>query len=136
MRQTRSGGLFDAQSRQERRDERLGLELINKRAGRVEKNTLGEFAMDGVINPLDNLMVKHAKLIGYVALESCHNTVFHFIETVKVRGQARNLVSGDISHYFQNSVEKKPLISGVVSGFFGAVAGAFTFLSIHDLLTI
>ena len=85
---------------------------------------------------MDNLMVKHAKLMGYVALESVHNTVFHFIETVKVRGQARNLVSGDISHYFQNQVEKKPLISGVVSGFFGAAAGAFTFLSIHDILTI
>ena len=77
----------------------MGLELINKRAERVERNTLQEFATGG-INPMDNLMVKHAKLMGYVALESVHNTVFHFIETVKVRGQARNLVSGDISHYF------------------------------------
>lgn len=75
-------------------------------------------------------------MLSYVALESTHNTLFHFIETVKVRGQARNLVSGDISHYFKNKVETKPLISGVVSGFFGAVAGAATFMTVHDFLTL
>lgn len=51
---------------------------------------------------MNNLLVRHAKLLSYVALESTHNTVFHFVETVKVRGQARNLVAGDISHYFKN----------------------------------
>ena len=80
--------------------------------------------------------MRYAKLLSYVALESTHNTLFHFIETVKVRGQARNLVSGDISHYFQNKVETKPLISGVISGFFGAVAGATTFMTVHDFLTL
>ena len=53
--------------------------------------------------------------------------MFHVIETVKVRGQARNLVSGDVSHYFKNQVEKKPLISGIVSGFLGAATGAIAF---------
>ena len=88
------------------------------------------------INPMNSLLVRHAKTFTYVALESLHNTFFHFVETVKVRGQARNIVSGDISHYFQNKVEKKPLISGVVSGFLGAAAGALTFMSIHDYLTL
>ena len=85
---------------------------------------------------MNSFMVRHAKMLTYAALESTHNTLFHFIETVKVRGQARNLVSGDISHYFKNQVEKKPLISGVVSGFFGAATGALTFMTVHDFLTL
>ena len=54
---------------------------------------------------MNSILVRHAKMMMYMALESTHTTLFHFIETVKVRGQARNLVSGDISHYFQNKVE-------------------------------
>ena len=64
-----------------------------------------------------------------------HNTLFHFVETIKVRGQARNLKSGDISLYFANKVEKKPLISGVVSGFFGAGIGGLTFITSYNYLT-
>ena len=85
---------------------------------------------------MNNFFLRNARLFSYVSLESTHNTLFHFVETVKVRGQARNLVSGDISHYFKNQVEKKPLISGVVSGFFGAFAGAMTFMTMHDFLTL
>ena len=33
-------------------------------------------------------------------------------------------------------MEKKPLISGVISGFFGALAGAMTFMTVHDQLTL
>jgi len=44
-------------------------------------------------------------------------------------------VSGDISGYFANEVVKKPLISGVISGFFGAGSGALTFMTFHNLLT-
>ena len=84
------------------------------------------------INPLNSALLRHSKLLCYMALEATHNTLFHFVETVKVRGQARNLVSGDHSHYFKNQVEKKPLISGVVSGFLGALAGAATFMTVHD----
>ena len=45
--------------------------------------------------------------MSYVALECFHNTAFHFIETVKVRGMARNLRSGDVSLYFANQVQTK-----------------------------
>ena len=44
-------------------------------------------------------------------------------------------MSGDISGYFANEVVKKPLISGVISGFFGAGSGALTFMTFHNLLT-
>lgn len=70
-----------------------------------------------------------------MAVESVHATFFHLIETVKVRAQARNVVSGDISHYFKNTVEKKPLISGVISGFLGAFAGSFAFVNSYHFLT-
>lgn len=63
-----------------------------------------------------------------------HNTFFHFIETIKVRGMARNLVE-DVSLYFGNKVQTKPLISGVVSGFMGAAAGSLTFISTYNSLT-
>jgi hypothetical protein len=96
---------------------------------------LRSFVTDG-INPMNSFHLRHAKLMAFVAMESTHNTIFHFIETMKVRSQARNLKSGDTSHYFKNQVEKKPLISGVVSGFLGAATGAFTFMYMHDLLTM
>ena len=38
-----------------------------------------------------------AKIID---VEMFHNTVFHFIETVKVRSMARNITTGDFSLYF------------------------------------
>jgi len=38
------------------------------------------------VNPMNNFLLRHSKAVGYVALESFHNTLFHFIETVKVRG--------------------------------------------------
>lgn len=56
------------------------------------------------LNPINNVFLKHSKVFSYVALEMFHNTMFHFIETLKVRGQARNLKTGDISLYFQNKV--------------------------------
>ena len=95
--------------------------------------------------------------MSYVALECFHNTAFHFIETLKVRGMARNIRSGDVSLYFANTVQTKrkyisfsaklslynlcfiffciALISGVVSGFFGAATGSLSFMIAHNLLT-
>ena len=88
------------------------------------------------LNPMNNIYMRHNRALCYVALEMFHNTMFHFIETVKVRGQARNLVSGDFSGYFANDVVKKPLISGVIAGFFGAGSGALTFMTCHNFLTL
>jgi hypothetical protein len=82
-----------------------------------------------------NFTERNIKILAYMALETTHNTFFHLIETVKVRAQARNVASGDISHYFKNQVEKKPLISGVVSGFCGAAAGSFAFMTTYCHLT-
>jgi hypothetical protein len=39
--------------------------------------------------------------LSYVGIECFHATMFHFIETVKVRGMARNLTA-DVSFYFKN----------------------------------
>jgi hypothetical protein len=55
-----------------------------------------------MINPLNSFIARNTKSIAYISTETLHNTIFHFIETVKVRGQARNLKSGDVSHYFKN----------------------------------
>ena len=84
---------------------------------------------------MNNAWLRHSKALSFVALGMFHETLFHFIETVKVRGQARNIVSGDISGYFKNEVVKKPLISGVISGFFGAGSSALTFMTFHNMLT-
>ena len=94
-------GYLSIQRRQREHDERVGLEQINKRAGKRESLFLQSFATHD-INPMNSFVIRHAKTLAYVALESTHNTIFHFIETVKVRGQARNIASGDISHYFKN----------------------------------
>ena len=110
------------------------MDKINKRASKVEQNYLDSFATNK-INPMNSFQVRQNKLLAFVAVEATHNTLFHFIETVKVRGQARNLATGDYSNYFKNTVEKKPLISGLVSGFFGAVAGSFTFMSVYNAMT-
>ena len=88
------------------------------------------------INPMNSFALRHAKALAFIATESIHNVLFHFIETVKVRGQARNLKGGDVSHYFKNQVEKKPLISGIISGFLGAATGGLAFMTMHNFLTI
>jgi len=82
-----------------RRDQ--GLENINKRAQRQQQSYIDSFATND-LNPLNSLLMRNTKEIAYIALESTHNTFFHFIETVKVRAQARNVVTGDVSHYFKN----------------------------------
>ena len=38
------------------------------------------------INPLNSILLRNSKLLCFMALEATHNTLFHFIETVKVRG--------------------------------------------------
>ena len=58
---------------------------------------------------------------------------------------SRNLKSGDYSLYFANKVQNKrkfyellmllALISGVISGFFGAGMGGLTFMTSYDYLT-
>ena len=53
-------------------------------------------------NPINSVFIRHCKALSYVSLEMVHNTIFHFIETVKVRGMARNLKTGDVSLYFAN----------------------------------
>ena len=37
------------------------------------------------INPLNNVFLRNSKALSYVAIETFHNTAFHFIETIKVR---------------------------------------------------
>ena len=56
------------------------------------------------LNPINNVFLKHSKVFSYVALKIFLNTFFHFIETLKVRQQARILKTGDISLYFQKKV--------------------------------
>jgi hypothetical protein len=60
--------------------------------------------------------------------------MFHFIDTIKVRAQARNL-KHDVGYYFKNNVQKKPVISGIVSGFWGALTSSFTFIWVFNNMT-
>jgi hypothetical protein len=120
--------------RQQQKNEQEGRNQILKRAQKREDHLISQIG-GPTINPLDSFVIRHAKPLGFIAIEVFHNVIFHFVETVKVRGQARNLNSGDVSHYFKNSVEKKPLISGITSGFFGTLIGATAFMSAFDVLT-
>ena len=83
---------------------------------------------------IDGFMLKNIKGVSFVALEAFHHSMFHFIDTVKVRSQARNLTH-DVSYYFKNQVVDKPVISGLVSGFLGGFSGAFTFICVYNTLT-
>ena len=83
------------------------------------------------MNPINNAFVRYSKQFTYISMEMFHNTMFHFIETVKVRSMARNISTGDYSGYFSRNVIQQPLISGVVSGFLGAGIGGLAFISSH-----
>ena len=83
---------------------------------------------------IDGFMFRNIKSITYIALETFHHSMFHFIDTVKIRSQARNLTQ-DVSFYFKNKVVEKPVISGLVSGFLGGFSGAFTFIWVYNNLT-
>lgn len=88
------------------------------------------------MNPFTSFVERHYKMMAFCSIETCHTTFFHFIDTVKVRLQARNAAGEDISHFYKNKVKEAPLISGVVSGFLGAAAGSMTFMFLHDYLTL
>jgi len=61
------------------------LKMIQKRATKLETNHYNSFKTAS-INPMDNFFERHYKSLAFVAVETCHNTFFHFIDTVKVRG--------------------------------------------------
>ena len=48
---------------------------------------------------LNSFTLRHSKSIAFCGIEAFHATLFHVIETVKVRGMARNLTQ-DVSYYF------------------------------------
>lgn len=48
------------------------------------------------ISPFNSFYMRYAKELSFCSLEMFHNTFFHFIETIKVRGMARNLIE-DVS---------------------------------------
>ena len=77
---------------------------IDKRAHKRELEISQSYATSD-ISPFSHssFYVRHAKALSYVSLECFHATMFHFIDTVKVRGMARNLNS-DVSFYFKNQV--------------------------------
>jgi hypothetical protein len=51
---------------------------------------------------MNSFYYQNAKAFGFISVECFHAIFFHFIETVKVRGMARNLKTGDTSLYFKN----------------------------------
>lgn len=63
--------------------------------------------MTSDINPMNSFFLRHIKALSYCSLECFHATFFHIIDTVKVRGMARNLKTGDTSYYFKNNVMYK-----------------------------
>ena len=72
--------------RQDKLDQQ-GLTQIEERAKRHQRSYLDSFATNAV-NPFnqDTYLYRNIKMFAYVATEATHNTLFHFIETVKVRG--------------------------------------------------
>lgn len=56
---------------------------------------------------MNSFYIRNAKSIALCSLECFHATIFHVIDTVKVRGMARNLVSSDVAFYFKNQVMYK-----------------------------
>lgn len=80
------------------------MDLIEKRATRHELALAQTFATND-ISPFNNktFYVRHAKEVAFVSFECLHATFLHFIDTVKVRGMARNMVQ-DVSFYFKNQV--------------------------------
>jgi hypothetical protein len=83
--------------------EQEGLKRIEQRASKSDNDYYRTFSTQKP-DPLNNFVERHFKSLAYISVESTHNIFFHFVDTVKVRAQARNLKSGDISHYFKNKV--------------------------------
>lgn len=90
------------QRRQEKRQLELARKEIDRRASKREQQELQSSATFE-ISPFNSFYIRHAKALTFCSLEMFHNTFFHFIETIKVRGMARNL-KDDVSHYFSNKV--------------------------------
>lgn len=86
---------------------KIALSQIDKRASKRERELNDSFATSD-ISPFSHssFYVRHAKDLSYIGIECFHATMFHFIETVKVRGMARNLFE-DVSYYFKNGVQNK-----------------------------
>ena len=83
---------------------------------------------------MNSLQLRYVREFSVLSIETFQHTFFHVIDTLKVRGMARNMKS-DVSGYFANKVQTKPLISGVISGFLGAFFGSVTFLATYNTLT-
>ncbi len=47
--------------------------------------------------------MRNIKGVAFMTLECFHHTTFHFIDTIKVRYQARNN-NQDVCHFFKNKV--------------------------------
>jgi len=90
------------EARKHERELKIALNSIEKRANRKEQQLSSSFATSD-ISPFSqsSFYVRHAKDLSYVGIECFHATMFHFIDTVKVRGMARNLTA-DVSFYFKN----------------------------------
>lgn len=93
--------------RRQERELREAFEHIDKRAQKRDKQIRESFATSD-ISPFNSnsFYIRHSKALTYCALECFHATFFHFIDTVKVRGMARNLTE-DVSFYFRNQVQYK-----------------------------
>lgn len=94
------------QGKSERRQLELARSLIEKRANRVELKQKQKAATDDISPFTGNLFIRHGKSLTFCSLEMFHATFFHVVETIKVRGMARNL-KDDVSLYFNNKVQTK-----------------------------
>ena len=74
---------------------------IQRRAAKRDQYISQSF-MTSDINPMNSFYIRNAKPLAFISLECFHATVFHIIDTVKVRGMARNLAGSDVSFYFKN----------------------------------
>jgi hypothetical protein len=55
---------------------------------------------------MDSFVMKNVKQISLGSVEFLNNTLFHFLDTIKVRIQAK-CIADDVSLYFRNQVTKK-----------------------------
>jgi hypothetical protein len=73
------------------------------------------------------------RLSSFVVVDFMNNFCLHFLDTIKVRMQAKSMIN-DTSLYNINKVTNKGLIAGVTSSAFGSVISSTVFILLNNAL--
>jgi hypothetical protein len=99
--------------------------LLNKEQEEVNK------IKQSLSYKINSFIFHNKRLCSFMVIDLCNTIFLHFLDTIKVRNQAKSVIS-DTSEYFKNDVIRKGLISGVVSSSIGSLVSSYVFISSNE----